>query len=142
MLSAALHADVVLMPGSSLPLLVHASRARWVVEHALAAPPPYTGLIAVVRRCRCRIRTALLLQHPAARAGLCQASSQSQWGVLWSYSWRNCAGIEGWHQACVLSGAVAHADCGGASSVQASGPFCFLGVFLGKPVLGGRCTAR
>ena len=45
-------ADVVLMPGSTLPLLVCNSRAAWVVERAASAPPPYTGLIAVVRQRR------------------------------------------------------------------------------------------
>lgn len=44
-----MHADVVVMPGCTLPLLVSNSRAHWVVEQALAAPAPYKCLIAVVR---------------------------------------------------------------------------------------------
>ena len=32
-----------------LPLLVCNSRAHWVLEQALSAAAPYTGLLAVVR---------------------------------------------------------------------------------------------
>ncbi len=34
-----------------LPLLVCNSRAHWVLEQALSAAAPYTGLLAVVRNC-------------------------------------------------------------------------------------------
>jgi hypothetical protein len=50
--------DVVVTPGCTLPLLVCNSRAHWVVEQALTAPPPYTNLIAVVG--------ALLLTEPSS----------------------------------------------------------------------------
>lgn len=42
-------ADLVVTPGCILPLLVCNSRAHWVLEQALSAAAPYTGLIAVVR---------------------------------------------------------------------------------------------
>ncbi len=41
-------ADLVVTPGCILPLLVCNSRAHWVLEQALSAAAPYTGLIAVV----------------------------------------------------------------------------------------------
>ncbi len=52
-----LHADIVLMPGCTLPLLVSNSRAHWVVEQALAAPAPYACLIAVVSSLHCSFQT-------------------------------------------------------------------------------------
>ena len=42
-------ADLVVTPGCILPLLVCNSRAHWVLEQALSAAAPYTGLLAVVR---------------------------------------------------------------------------------------------
>ena len=76
-------ADVVLMPGATLPLLVQASRARWVVEHALAAPSPHTCLIAVVH---VDVACSALLPHLPQlqlKADACMPACQGVTSVTW-----------------------------------------------------------